>query len=214
MSLTPNKICLTDAILALCGIAGPITYFIVLTTLGALWPGYNPIAQGMSELGATNSPYAIFMNVFGFQLLGVLTAAFGVGLIRSLGHGRAAKIGSALIILAGVDLIAAGFLPMDTGGITTSLIGLGHDITATIASNAMTLGMIALAFHFRKNPQWQRNWIFTLSLAIAAIALSPFPILPVYNPYAGLIQRLGMGLALLWIETISIRLLKLKNTLF
>ena len=67
-------------ILAVCGIVGPLTYAIVLTVLGVLWSGYNPVHQYMSELGAVDAPHAFVMNFLGFQLLGISMVALGLGL--------------------------------------------------------------------------------------------------------------------------------------
>jgi len=199
----------TGAILAVCGIIGPVSYAFVTAILGLFWPESNPISIGMSELGAIGAPHAFFMNAFGFQLLGVLVAAFGFGLYRSLRNGLISKIGAVLIVIGGIDMIAVGFFPMDPAGLPNSLTNIGHDITATIASNAVTIGMIVLTLGFRKDNQWRPFWLFTLVSAIASIALSPFPMFPTYNPYAGLIQRMAMGFALLWIDVISIKLLSL-----
>ena len=199
----------TGAILAVCGIIGPVSYAFVTAILGLFWPESNPISIGMSELGAIGAPHAFFMNAFGFQLLGVLMVAFGFGLYRSLRNGLISKFGAALIVVGGIDMIAVGFLPMDPAGLPSSLTNTGHDITATIASNAVTIGMIVLSLSFRKDNRWRRFWLFTLASAIASFGLSPFPMFPIYNPYAGLIQRMAMGFALLWIEVISIKLLGL-----
>ncbi|NWF86915.1 DUF998 domain-containing protein [Candidatus Bathyarchaeota archaeon] len=78
-------------ILAICGIVGPIIYTIVLTVFGFFWPGYNPISQYMSELGAVDAPHAIVMNVLGFQLLGIFMIGFGFGLYRSISKGWGLK---------------------------------------------------------------------------------------------------------------------------
>jgi hypothetical membrane protein len=199
----------TGIILAVCGTIGPALYAFVTGILGLLWAEYNPISIGMSELGAVGAPHAIFMNTFGFQLLGVLMVAFGFGLHRSLSTGWFSRIGSALIVIGGIDMIAVGFFPMDPAGLPNSLTNIGHDITATIASNAITFGMIVISLSFRKDNRWRRYWLFTLISAIASIALAPFPMIPIYNPYAGLIQRIAMGFALLWIEVVSIKLLGL-----
>ena len=209
MSLNVKEPDKTGVILALCGIMGPIVYALVTGILGLLWAEYNPISIGMSELGAVGAPHATFMNTFGFQLLGVLMAAFGFGLHRSLRNGWLSKIGAALIVIGGIDMIAVGFFPMDPAGLPSSLTNVGHDITATLASNAIIIGMIVTSLSFRKDNQWRCYWLFTLGFAIASLALSPFPMLPIYNPYAGLIQRLAMGFSLLWIEVISIKLLSL-----
>lgn len=209
MSLNAKVADKKGAFFAVCGIIGPVSFAFVTAILGLLWHKYNPISTGMSELGAVGAPHAFFMNVFGFQLLGVLMVVFGFGLIRYLRDGCVSKIGVALIVIGGIDMIAVGFFPMDPAGIPSSLTNIGHDISATIASNAVTIGMIILSSSFRKHSQWRRYWRFTLVSAFTSIALSPFPMIPIYNPYAGLIQRMAMGFALLWIEVISIRLLGL-----
>jgi hypothetical membrane protein len=198
-----------DAALAICGIVGPTTYAIVLTVPGAYWKGYDSINQSMSELGAANAPYSMFMNVFGFQLLGLFITAFGYGLYRHFGKDWISKIGVALIIIGGVDMIIVGFFPTDVGGVTNSFTGFVHDITATIASNAIILGMIFMGLHFREVAKLKNYWIFTIIFAIVALSLSPFPLFSDDNSYLGLLQRFGMGLALFWMVVISIKMLNL-----
>ncbi|MFQ5833372.1 MAG: hypothetical protein ACE5H4_11755 [Candidatus Thorarchaeota archaeon] len=44
--------------LVMAGIVGPVIYAVVLVGLGLLEPGYDPISQSMSELGAVDAPYA------------------------------------------------------------------------------------------------------------------------------------------------------------
>jgi len=196
-------------ILAVCGIVGPIIYAIVLTLLGSLWPGYNPIRQYMSELGAVNAPHAIAMNVLGFQLLGIFMIGYGFGLYRGIGKGWDSKIGVALIVIAGVNMVLVGFFPCDPGCVDESPTGIAHAITATIASIATTLGMLVISLRLRKDSRWRSFWVFTLAIAVVAIFLSPLPMFSIFSPWAGLLQRLGMGLALFWMEVMSIKLLRL-----
>jgi len=65
--------------LVICGIIGPIMFTIVLITLGFLHPEYNHITQYISELGATNAPYAGIINT-GLFFVGILIAFFSIGL--------------------------------------------------------------------------------------------------------------------------------------
>ena len=53
------------------GIVGPVFYLLLLTILGLLWTGYDPIVQSMSEIGGVMSPYKNIMNYLGFSLLGI-----------------------------------------------------------------------------------------------------------------------------------------------
>ena len=213
MSKEANSLDKKGILLALCGLIGPIIYFIVLIVLGTLWEGYDPISQGMSELGAADSPYAFFMNLFGFQLLGIFIIAFGIGLNRYLNSKWVSKIGIALIVIGGIDLIIVGFFPTDVGGITSTFVGLVHDITATMASNVIILGMIFLGLLFRGETVWKNYWVFTLALALASLSLSPFPLFSENNEYLGLFQRLGIGFALFWMAIISIKMIYLIHKL-
>ena len=163
----------------------------------------------MSELGAADAPHAIVMNVLGFQLLGIFMIAFGFGLNRGISKGWDSRIGVASIIIAGVNTVTVGFFPCDPGCVNVSSTGIGHSIAATVASIAMTFGMFVVSLHLRKNSLWRNYWVFTLTFAIAATFLSPLPMFSIFSPWAGLLQRLGLGLALLWMEVISIKLLRM-----
>jgi len=63
-------------LLALVGAAGPLLYVLLVTVLGLLWEGYDPIRDSMSELGSVESPYGPLMNVAGCMALGVSILAF------------------------------------------------------------------------------------------------------------------------------------------
>lgn len=52
----------TKKLFILIGIIGPIFYFVLLTILGLLSKGYDPISTGMSEIGAVDSPFKNLMN--------------------------------------------------------------------------------------------------------------------------------------------------------
>jgi len=209
LSLNSTRPDRTMEILAICGIVGPIIYAIVLAVLGSLWSGYNPVSQYMSELGAVDAPHAIVMNVLGFQLLGIFMIGFGSGLHRGISKGWDLKIGVMLIIIAGVNMVLVGFFPCDPGCVNVSSTGIAHSITATIASIVTTFGMLVVSLRLRKDSRWRSYWIFTLTFAVVATFLSPLPMFPIFSQWAGLLQRLGLGLALFWIEVMSIKLLRL-----
>ena len=57
--------------LILSGIIGPVLFFTLLTILGLMWSGYNPVTTGMSEIGAVDSPFKDIMNYLGFSLFGI-----------------------------------------------------------------------------------------------------------------------------------------------
>ena len=52
-------------VLALVGVVGPAGFLVLVTVLGMLWDGYDPIRDTQSELGAVDAPYRLVMNLAG-----------------------------------------------------------------------------------------------------------------------------------------------------
>jgi hypothetical protein len=131
---------------------GPLLYVLLVTVLGLLWEGYDPIRDSMSELGGVESPYGRLMNVAGFMALGVsilafaaayrlllprgrwqaialplaaMASAFVFGSDRRFGLGWQAFSGwTGLVSLATGPLVAAGSLAAVTGLVQRAGIGL------------------------------------------------------------------------------------------
>ncbi|MFX0026371.1 MAG: hypothetical protein ACFE8M_08135 [Candidatus Hermodarchaeota archaeon] len=54
-------------------------FFTLLTILGLLWNGYNPISTRMSEIGAIDSPFQNIMNYLELSLLRIPIVIFSIG---------------------------------------------------------------------------------------------------------------------------------------
>lgn len=199
----------TQKLLALCGVTGPILYTTVVIILGFLWPGYNHVSQLQSELGATGAPNAIIMNVFGFLLLGILLIAFALGLYRNLNKEKGTMIGSALIVVTGVSLVAVAFFPCDPGCVNISFTGMMHGVFATSSAVSMVLATIILAQQFNDDNRWKNYWLYTLATGIMTSIFGLSLLFIVIEGWMGAIQRISMGIPLFWMEVISIRLLRL-----
>jgi hypothetical membrane protein len=189
---------------AVSGITAPVIFFLTVCVLGLIQPGYNPVAQLMSELGETGAPYAIIMNVVGFGLFGILIVGFAPGLYFALGQHRAAFAGSAFILASGLAFIAMAFLPCDTACVPVSTAGRMHLILGMVAIVAAVLAACTLAFPMRGDAHWHGAWIYSLASGLLVILL-----LPLYGSipgYEGLFQRLMVAIILVWTEVIAIRL--------
>ena len=199
----------TQWLLALCGILGPIFYTIIVIILGFLWPGYNHVSQFMSELGATGAPNAIIMNIFGFILLGILMIAFSFGLYRNVSKGKVTTISSALIVVSGISLVAVAFFPCNLGCVNISFTGKMHGVFATIPGVAMALAPLIIAQQFKDDSRWENYWLYTLVTGIVTAILGLAFLFIVIEGWMGAFQRISMGIPLLWMEVISIRLIRL-----
>ncbi len=194
-------------ILSVCGIAGPIIFAVIVLTLGFLTPGYSHVRDFMSELGAVDAPYGFVMSFAGLVLLGILVIAFSVGLHRGIKEGSV--IGPALLVMSGFSLAATGVFRCDPGCIDISLIGRLHSAFAMLAGFAFIAAMFFIALRLRDDRDWRSYWAY--SVATGALTFVFSLLLMSAGDWAGLMQRISMGLPLLWMEVMAIRLFRLKR---
>jgi hypothetical membrane protein len=184
-----------------CGFAGPIIYASTVFILGLLWPGYNHVTQFMSELGSSGAPHAFIMNTIGFQLLGLLLIVFSLGLHREIKPGSV--LSPILIASSGLGLILTGALQCDPGCINVTLTGRLHSYSAILAALAMIFAVLSIS------PRIEGKYrVYSYSTGLITAVISIAYILPIFKAWEGAIQRLGMAIPLLWIQVISIRLLR------
>lgn len=193
--------------LAICGIVGPILYTIVLIIIGLLRPGYNHLTQPMSELGEVGGPNAIIMNTVGFMLLGVLIIAFAFGLHRGINEGS--KIGPALIAMSGAGWIAVGLFHVEPNSMDVSLTGMLHVSGAMIVGLGFSIAPFAIARRSRKDYRWASYRPYSLATGMLTTILGLIFIFVRIEGWIGALQRIAVGVPLLWIEVIAIRLLRL-----
>lgn len=194
--------------LILFGIIGPLLYFSILTLLGILWKGYNPISTGMSEIGAVDSPFRNIMNYLGFSLLGISIILFSKGFRDYFKKGWQITTAYILLLAGGISMFLVGFLPCDAMCIDVTLRGTFHSIASTISAIAVSLAIIIAAYPVSK--KLGKHWGYaSFYIGILSMALGPIMLSGFFDNYSGLIQRIGIGLSLLWMAVITLKLRKL-----
>jgi hypothetical membrane protein len=88
-------------------VVGTLLFALASIVAGALYPGYSPVREAVSQLAATTSPSAPIMIV-GFFALGTAVIAAGVGMFRTLRPGAAARTAAVLTVIGGPLLFAIG----------------------------------------------------------------------------------------------------------
>ena len=199
----------TQRILAICGIVGPILYTIVVFTIGLLRPGYNYLTQHISELGEVGGPNAIIMNTAGFMLLGVLMIAFALGLHRGINEGEGSKIGPALIAMSGAGWIAVGLFQVDPNSVNVSFTGMMHGLGAMAIGLGFSIAPFAIARRSKKDRRWESYRIYSLATGVVTVIIGLVFIFGGIEGWMGALQRIVIGVPLLWIEFMAIQLLRL-----
>lgn len=182
------------------------------TVAGALRPDYNHLDQFISELGATGTPYAGLMNYAGFVPMGLLFLGFAVSTRSLLPRTPLSILGTVLLVLFALGGTTAGLASCDLGcpqG-SGSVAHVIHNTVSPLAFVAFILASAVLGVHFRRVPEWQPFWLY--SIATSAVA-SAFMIAMVASlesrELTGLWQRLLLATLFAWSTSVGLRLHRL-----
>ena len=194
--------------LALGGIAGPALFSAVVIVAAALRAGYSHTADFISELGATGTPYASLMNYAGFIPAGLMLAAFGIALAKTLPRRRACLLAAVLVASFGAGIAASGFASCDPGCPLAggSVENLVHNRIAPIAFLCLIAGAGILGFQFRSDPAWRSLSVYSLVSSLVGLCLlvalaSSFDT----RELTGLWQRLLLAVLFLWCAVVGLR---------
>ena len=182
--------------------------------IAAMQPGYDHVAQYMSELGAPGRQGAALISGW-WIASGVLTIGVALGLHFGTGPTRAAWIGPLLVAAYGLFTgIGSGVFPCDEGCRGEGFSGQMHDHLNAVSAIAQLLAPGALWLCWRRVEQWwgYRGFsLFAQGLLVAGFALfmavgegthgQPGSI-------AGLAQRLYQGSFYLWLAVVALGLVR------
>lgn len=217
----------TDLIrrLAIASIAGQLVWFATVLVAGFAEPGYSPLRDAVSFLGARDAAHPWVFNaavaVWGCAFLAAAAALMlddppGV---RGLRRG----LGPALIGLTGVAQILAGFpfpadcrASIDAGCRALEEAGrlswrhYAHGWSYLLGSFALLLSVFAMAWRLRGDRRWGRADAF--AAAAGALAVVIFGVLFFLTPdepggHYGLVQRLALIAGGGWVLLLTLGLL-------
>ncbi|WP_303636282.1 MULTISPECIES: DUF998 domain-containing protein [Stenotrophomonas] len=97
------------------GLIAALLFVLAVLGFGAGLEGYAQVRHPVALLGAHGVPHALAFNLLGFVLPGLLAAVTAECLRRGLPAqaGWAPRVGSQMLLLAGLAFAAMGLLPLD-----------------------------------------------------------------------------------------------------
>jgi hypothetical protein len=113
-------------------------------------PGFDPVNDYVSKLGAKGQPYAFWRNLLGFGTVGALILAFGATYGAHLGD----RLVGVLLALFGIGF-AATSVPVDIADPGSSL-SKAHTVAICLGL-ACFMGALARLAHARSNGQATRR---------------------------------------------------------
>ena len=197
-------------VLALLGVVGPLGYLVLVTVLGVLWDGYDPVRDTQSELGAVDAPYRLVMNVAEFMGLGVSILAFAATYHRLLGPSLAKLLATALLVVAGVGMVVVGFFPCDAGCVDVTGTSRLHSSFSMPGAIGLPAAAMLSALVFRSDGRFTVAWqVVSFWLGLAALMSGPLIAAELVEGANGLLQRAAMWPPLAWMAAVSLKLFAL-----
>lgn len=197
--------------IGLLGIGVWIWFWSVSLVLGALRPGYSPVVNTLSELGAAGTPNAVIWNVLGFIVTGVAVAIVGATIARTVVAERSMRRTAATIalVLSGLAVAGQGLLPAEMiNGVADieSAATRAHFISSLISGPAWAIGVLLLFGPMKRSPEWRG-----LHLAgIVLLILTPVASLALRGTLPdGLAQRTGNLFFCVWFVLMSLTLIQI-----
>ena len=194
----------------LCGVlALPVlVLFIFAATL--VTPGYSHVTDTISHLGGQEGPHPWVFNT-GFFLGGLLVLGFAYGFALQFGASAWGKLLTALLVINAATAIFAAVFESAWGAAPLNGSVLGdsiHEIAARASFTALTTAMVLFPAVVWSNPQWRGVlWLFQ-TLAISAVILGLLFLFEAFSDYSGVVQRFFFAMCGIWLEVVSLQLLR------
>jgi Protein of unknown function (DUF998) len=201
--------------LALCGLAAPFVFTAAWIAGTLAQDRYSARREDVSALAAQTAD-AAWLVIAGLVLTGALTAAFAPALHFAVCGGRGSKLGPVLVALAGLGVIGLGVLRNDCSTATTACearVEAGDVSWEHLAHDALSIPVFLLAVvtpvvmtpRFRADPHW--SWFARWSLPTAAALALLFLLggLELVPGSRGVVQRVAVSLAFLWLAAVAVR---------
>ena len=196
-------------LLLICGILSSLLYVAMNVFVAMQWEGYNSASQTVSELSAIGAPTRSLWVFLGIAYT-LLVTAFGWGVWASARRNRPLRVVGGLMVAYGVIGLAWPFAPMHLRGAEFTLTDTMHIVLAmvTVLFYLLVLGFGAAAFGKR----FRLYSIATMVILGAFGALTgldgPRIAANLPTPWAGVWERINIGVFLLWIVVLAMALLR------
>lgn len=184
-------------LLRLSGLCAALLFVLAVLGFGAGLDGYAQVRHPVALLGAHGVPHALAFNLLGFLLPGLLAVVVAEGLRRRLPAtaGWAPRVGSQMLLLAGLAFAAMGLLPLDVDDLHGSASQL-HASAWMIWVLGFVAGTLLLGISRLRQAQGRALGLAAVACGVLA-ALAAFALQGVLS--APLAQRLAFACWAIWL---------------
>ena len=190
--------------LAIAGILGPLMWVISDLTAGLSTPNYSLIQNSISSLALTRIGW---LQTIGFLVLGLLVEIFAAGLLFNVKRKRWFHLGVGIFVIWGFALLLIGAFHTDPVGVTRTLEGRIHGMTASTAFEIFPLALLSLMPSIKRDDNWKDLYRYTgIAFILAVLLLVTIKIVQEKSGWFGLAERLLVWNMILWVEVSAVNL--------
>ncbi len=197
------------------GILAPVLWAVVILVAGELRPGFDHLAQYISELGERGSSTQSLMRYGGFVASGLLhigyAAAFHGALLPLTERRRLTLLVAILIAVNGLGRIGAGLFACEPGCSAPEVLSQRlHSLAATVAFLAIAAAALLGAILFRSHRRLRPLAAYSLASGLGGLfCLGLMSAGASTGGDVGLYERLASGILSLWILVGAVWLVRL-----
>ena len=208
--------------LAIASIAGQLIWLAIVVVAGLIEPGYSPIRDAISALGARDAARPWLFDT-GVAIWGAAFIAAAVALLLETPRGWRGRLGPVLIALTGLAQILDGFpfpadcrRTIDAGCHAREVAGqvswqhVAHGWTYFLGAVMLELSVFAMAWRFRRDARWGRADLLAFGSAVLGLLIFTglfFSTGKEAHDHYGLVQRLTLTAGGVWVLALTIGLL-------
>lgn len=200
-SLTIRKV------LLVCGTLSSLWYVFVNIYVPMLDEQYSIVTFTVSELSAIGAPTrSVWVSLV--VIYPVLFGAFGVGVLQSAGSSKALRAVGWIII--GYSIFNIYWPPMHQRGIEPTLTDTLHIVWAAITIMLMIVMMAIGATAFDRTFKFYTIASIATHFVFGLLTGTEAPNIPTNGPtpWIGVLERINIGVFMLWIVVLSVKLYK------
>ncbi|OGO36094.1 MAG: hypothetical protein A2147_01855 [Chloroflexi bacterium RBG_16_57_8] len=191
--------------LLLCGVIAPIMMTGIIIVLGQITPGYDPIRQMISQLGAPGREYAIVLNG-GYAAYGLLMGAAAYGVSRSLNLSTAAGRLAAVLYVHALGTVLLGLIPDSPLSDFNLLRHVLHDAASVLAYVPILVSWLFVRSFAGGDPPLRATAIAGVFIAVINLPMPTLAYVDAIEPVRGLIQRSLFAAAFSWLSVVFVLL--------
>ncbi len=196
-------------------LVGIILYFMLDVVAQILPPHYSWISQAESDLAVGPFGYIMILNFLNRGILSLVFLYALLGIIRLKGENIAQYRGGLFLFATwSVGALLLAIFPTDVPATPVSWHGAIHLVVAIVAFLTGAFGSLALSLKMSGNQSLRNLRRFALPISEITVVLCLVELLtPFVAPhfaalFGGLLERLFLGVLLVWIAAISAYLLR------